>query len=368
MRLASTLAWSLIALSGLAACALLLRPAQACGGFFHKPGELAEQRTFEAIFTPGPGQVQVDYKVIYAGAAADFGWVLPIPGAFLDLQDSQADFDGLRAETKADEDLKEIRHTGCGGADKSGGLGDTGTTGVDVVAQGFTGTYAYMVLEATDTTALTDWLTGHGWELGTSVDGLQAYIDDGGYQFVAVALQSDHEATSDDEAFELPGIAISYEGARVEWPARMARYGMQGLTHTVLYVRGQQRARITAGWTEVELPSVWDQGEEPDYMRYSAWPETLASIGQDQGFATVFAGPVDPSVIGIDSDAGWVTRFETLSMPEVHTADVVFGLDGGTDEMRTVISNRGGCNRPAGALFFLLPGVGLVALRRRRSA
>ena len=39
--------------------------------------------------------------------------------------------------------------------------------GVTVVGEGFTGTYDYVVVEATDAHALTDWAAGAGWSLAS---------------------------------------------------------------------------------------------------------------------------------------------------------------------------------------------------------
>lgn len=336
---------------------LLSAPALPCGGFFHAPGDMAEQRTFEAIYEPGDGQVRADYRVYYQGAAADFGWVLPIPGDFLSLGDGDMeDFDDLRDATEPERDLKEGKSGGClvGGA-KGGGF-DNGTEGVEVVAQGFTGTYAYTVLETTSSAALLGWLSDNGWQVETTADGIEDYVDEGGWQFVALAMQADHDDADDEEVFKLPPVTLEYTGDRLVYPARLARYGMTGAVHSILYVRGDQRARISEGWTEVELPSLWDQGEDPDYMENQAWPEELYQIGADQGFATVFAGPYQD---------GWVTRFENRAPVDAFNADVEFEVDAGDEELRTVISNKGGCNKPEGAAFLLLllPGLGMV--RRR---
>lgn len=343
-------------MSALALLLLASAPALPCGGFFHAPGDMAEQRTFQAIFEPGDGQVRVDYRVIYQGAAQDFGWVLPIPGAFLSLGDGEVeDFEALAAATDPELDLKEARDSGCmgGGSKDGGGLGDSGTGGtVEVVAQGFTGTYQYTVLEASGSQALLDWLSTHGWDVDASAEGIEAYVNEGGWQFVALALQAGHDEATDEDAFKLPPITLEYQGDRLAWPARLARYGMEGVVHTVLYVRGDQRARISGGWSEVAVPSLWDQGEDPDYMVNEAWPERLYEIGADQGFATVFAGPYEE---------GWVTRFEHRAPAEAFTADVDFAVDAGTEELHTVISNRGGCNKPAGAaLLLVLPALGLL--------
>jgi Uncharacterized protein conserved in bacteria (DUF2330) len=338
--------------------------AQACGGFYHEPGLLAESQSFEAIFEAGDGQVRADYRVLYSGDAADFGWVLPFPGAFVSLADgSSAAFDDLREGTAPDEDLVEPREPACrndkGLANDGGGFGDTGSA-VEVVGEGFTGTYDYLVLEADSADALVDWLEERGWDLGESATAVDAYVADGVWRFLAIelAVTEGEEQTS---SRELPPISLVYEGDSLIYPARMARSGLTSSTHTTLYVKGDQRARISAGWTEIDVDLLWDDGEDPDYMRYSAWPEALAELGGEGSFGVVYAG---------EWEDGWLTRFETVADPEFYDNDVTFLLDAGTDAtVHTLISNRGGCNAPEGAaLLWLGPGLWFLGRRRQRSA
>ena len=341
---------------------LAARDAQACGGFFHEPGVLAESQSFEAIFEAGDGQVRADYRVLYQGDAADFGWVLPFPGAFVSLADgSSTAFDALREGTAPDEDLEAPREPACGNSkglrNDAGGLTDTG--GAEVVAEGFTGTYDYVVLEADSAQALVDWLEEHGWDLGGTTSAVDGYVADGVWRFLAIALGvTDGEEQTASR--ELPPISLVYEGDSLIYPARMARSGLTTATHTTLYVKGDQRARISAGWTESDVDLLWDDGEDPDYLRYSAWPEALAELGGDGTFGVVYAD---------EWEGGWVTRFETIADPEFYESDVSFALDAGTDApVHTLISNRGGCNAPEGvALIWLGPGLWFLALRRRRS-
>lgn len=338
------------------------RDARACGGFFHEPGVLAESQSFEAIFEAGDGQVRADYRVLYSGDAADFGWVLPFPGAFVSLADgSSSAFDALRDGTAPDEDLVEPREPVCGNSkglrNDAGGLGDTGA-GVDVVAEGFTGSYDYVVLEADSAQALVDWLESRGWDLGGTTSAVDGYVADGVWRFLAIELAvADGEEQTD--ARELPPISLVYEGDSLIYPARMARSGLTTATHTTLYVKGDQRARISAGWTESDVELIWDDGEDPDYLRYSAWPEALAELGGDGSFGVIYAG---------EWEDGWITRFETIADPEFYDNDVTFLLDAGTDAtVRTLISNRSGCNAPEGAaLLWLGPGLCFLGLRRRR--
>ncbi len=326
----------------------LIQPAHACGGLFHPPDDLAESETLEAILQPGDGFVQIDYRVIYRGDAESIGWVIPLPGAFESLEDGdESRFDDLRAETDPIEDLREFRNSGCG--DKSDG-GDTG--GLTVVAQGFTGTYTWSALDATSSDALLGWLSGNGFELGDAGATIEEYVAEGGYQFLAVEV-----AEAPSGASTLPPLSVRYSGDRVEYPARMARHGMDSYSHVVLYVLGDQRARISAGWTEQELPFVWDDGEDPDFVRYDLWPMALDDAGRAGAFAVIYAG---------EYGGDRVTRFEVRGASEIFSSDVVFAMDGGTEEMHTVLSNRGGCRAPEGAKGLLfLPGLWWLGRRRR---
>lgn len=339
----------------------LVAPAFACGGFFPPPESFAASNTQEAIFTPGDGSVTVQYRVLVSRDADDFGWIVPIPGEFEELTTGDLQrFEELRDMTDPIHDLEtdEGGGIGCGAASKSLGMDgagefDTGANDVDVIAEGFAGPYDYVVLEAGSAEALTLWLSQHGYDVGPSGPSLEAYVADGNFQFVALSLQPDNST----ELIEAPPISVRYAGDRIVYPARMSRYSLAGRQHTVVYVEGDQRARLAEGWVGTDLPLVWDDGESADYMVAEAFPEALADIGQDRGYAVVFAGNL----------AGrFVTRFETYADPEVHTADATFTVDAGTDELHTVISNKGGCEAPEGAAALLLPVALLGAWRRRR--
>lgn len=344
---------------------LSLTPAaHACAGFFHPPDRLAESNTQEVIFEQDGAEVVVEYRVNLEVDVKDFGWVIPIPGPFVTMEDGDADrFEDLRNSTEPEKDLKEIEEGGCGA--KSMGLksdsanaggGDT-AGGVTIVYTGSTPTWSYVVLEATDSQDLLDWLAEHGWSVGDSAPSIEAYVAEGGFQFVAITLGID-EVESTVET-ELPPVRIRYEGSELLFPSRMAQYASEPMMHTTIYVMGDQRARVSDGWTQVDVPYVWDDGEAPDYMEYEAWPEKLAEIGDQGGYGLIYAGPAPDG-------SGWVSRFETLAERGVHTVDAVFALDAGEEELHTVISNRGGCNKPEGA-GLLLPLFGVLWTRRRRA-
>jgi len=335
----------------------LAEAAHACGALFVPPGEIAISNTQEAILQAASDDtVRVAYRILAERDASDFGWVIPIPGPFVDLADGdEDDFTRLRAATAPEEDLADDGGLACGPVAKDGRNEGLRQGGVDVVAEGFTGTYAFAALDASSTDALLDWLADHDYAVGTAGPLLDAYVADGGWQFVAIRL----EATAAPEygAEALPPVEVAWEGRELVYPARITASSTDPTQHTILYVRGDESASIVGdGWSSVDVPEVWDAGEDPAYMRYEAWPERLRELGEANRFGRVFSGRVD---------GDWVTRLETLAPTENYeVGDITLAFDGDAVAQRTVISNRRGCAAPEGAALLVLP-LGAILLSRR---
>lgn len=351
----------------IALSALLLAPtpALACAGFFHEDGALAESSYEEAIFQKGDGWVEVQYKVNLEVDASDFGWIIPIPGEFQSFGDGDsALFTNLFNTTAPELDLEEVESGGgCLDASKGGVLTDSANStagGITVVYQGSTPSYDYSVLAADSSDAMLAWLTENGWNPGESSAALEDYVNEGGYQFVAVKTHID--PVTETVQTTLPPAKIRYSGDQIRYPARMGRYAQAEVLSSIVYVLGDQRARISGGWDQVEVPEIADEGEDPDYVHYTMYPETIAGIGRDGGYALTYAGAYKD---------GWVTRFETTAPREINSVDVEFAVDEGTDSpLHLVLSNTApaGCTTSGGAR-----GLGMLALlgllhRRRRSA
>lgn len=338
--------------------ATLAPSAFACGGFFPPPSDYAVSDAQEVIFTPGAGEVRVDYRVLVDTDATSFGWVIPIPGHFLSMADGDGhDFTAIHEATNPLEEIEaQDSGGGCMGAMKSdyslgGGAGDTG--GIDIVASGFTGTYSYVVLDATSADALNGWFADNGFDIGPSAPAIAEFVGEGTWEWVAIRL----EGELDDQKVEAPPVSIVYGGDRIQYPGRISRYSQAEIQHTIIYVKGDERARLSDGWYEEELPLIWDEGETSQYLIDEAFPENLLELGKLRTYAVLYAGPYEDA---------WVTRFETRAPSNVHLSDPVFTVDGGTESMHTLISNKGGCDKPEGAEALLLPVAGLAFLLRRK--
>ena len=332
-----------------------------CGGVFHAQGTIAESPAQEVIFREGDGWSEVDYRVEYEGDAADFGWVIPIPGAFVSLKEADAElFDTYRACTQpvveyvGDEEDSGCSCAGSQSAKDGAGGGDTRNGGVDVVAEGFAGDYEYTVLEATSTAGLLTWLDEHGWETMGADAALDAYVAAGGFQFVSIALTPTVSETP-EEGRELPPVRIRYEGSDLRYPAMMARVAMEvSEIRTRIFVEGAERATVS-GWTAEE---VGDLHAADGHEAAAVFDDRLRELGGDSaGYGVVAALSC--------GDPEFVTRFESLTAPSAHSVDATFALDGGESwyETRITVDDADGIYDTA---WLFVPLLGLAWKRRRR--
>lgn len=211
---------SALAAFGVATAGLLAadRPARACGGCFSPSSaptdDLVVQDGERVLFHRDPmnDTTTVWVEVRYAGAAQDFGWVLPLerppivgtgPRFVFDALDQDL---GVRHELVygGDENCRNPRE-GCepqqhptsdvvfadttAFADTSGGFAGPGS--VTVIDQGQTGPYDYVVVGADDAQLLYDWLNARGYSTPSAATPILASHVAKGDVFVAVKLQND---------------------------------------------------------------------------------------------------------------------------------------------------------------------------------
>ena len=211
----------LLALSGLLVAPLLAAPAYACGGCFSPPTpevtQTVVQNAERVLFLHDPAtQISnVWVEVRYSGQAKDFGWVLPVPKLPKVSVGSVAVFDALDQAMAMRYDVQQQPAENCrsafdgcvepyygyqygpgaedaaaSDASADGASNGGGGPKVQILSQGSTGPYDYVVVQSTDAKALYDWLTGHGYALPDKAKPIiQSHIDQGNV-FVAVHLQN----------------------------------------------------------------------------------------------------------------------------------------------------------------------------------
>lgn len=347
---------------------LLSAPAYPCAAIFVEDGGTASTDAQEVIFDQGDGFTDVSYRVEVRSSVQRLGWIVPIFGEFVELADADLDrFDALRART-APQVYIETEGAGDGGggggcsgaskgSDRAGGNAfDTGGEqglGVDVVAEGFTGTYEWTVIQGDDEDAVLTWLEDNGFGIGPSGPAIRGYVQEGGVSFAAITVA---DVVDQQLQAELPGVRIRYQGDSMRFPATMAEDAMPDEVSTRIFVVGDQRARID-GWISRPLGTVYVDGASNDVDQVYA-DALRGFVGDAQVYAEIWSG----------EDGGqWVTRFDTIAKREAHSSDPTWTVDGGTDRTESELWLTG---RMAQGALWLLPGlVGLsVGLRRRRAS
>ncbi len=299
----------------------------------------------------------VVYQVRYEGNASDFAWIIPVPGPVTSVEEGDpALFTRLDAVSHPLVRSKVVSDDsagsgGCGflssdgngvkGAERSlGGVSD----GVEVVAEGFTGDFAYEVLEATDPNAMFVWLNANGYDSSASAVSITMYMQDPDVTYRWVAVQLTADAAQAGGPLDVKPLRIAWTAEEnaplvVRYPHRMARTSTVDEIRTVLYVSGMGTPVIEGGWT------VGGQGRRDDTPALTSdvvgvgatevFDARLREIGTGRkGYWNTWGGtPTEEgaSVEGLsEADAailsGFVARFDGLHAPVAHTADMAFGV------------------------------------------
>jgi hypothetical protein len=323
-----------------------------CGGLTHHEEALAESDSLVSVFELSSDRVAVTYEVTYVGNAEDIGWVIPVPAEVLEVADGQAvlldELLGASAPIVSYPVIETEEKRGCRVALASGGSKDAGNSQdsefVEVEAEGFTGTYDYVVVRANEPEALAAWFEQNGWE-GLPQDNLAHYVELGSH-FVGIRVVPD-SALTPAEGRQLPPVRIEYEGSELRFPAVMARHLGAAPQRSTLFVLADQRATIESGWAHEDLTDL--DGADAN----TAFEDALSEFGASRTFARIWAN---------QHDDYFATRFDTIAPRELHDADVVFAVADGTDSMRLYIDQS---SSSGSAVLLLLPLLGLPLLRRR---
>jgi hypothetical protein len=323
----------------------LSNQAGACAGMAHATEAVAESTGQEAIFSLMDGGAAVEYRVRYEGNADDFGWVIPIPGRFDSLVEGDASlFDALEAATapsvRFEEPAQKNRGLGCMGGASMGGRPSDRLMGPS--SSGYAGPYGYTVVEGDSVAAVADWLQEHGWDDGGTTDALEAYVDEGGFQFVLVDLQPE---LIEADTRSLPPIRIAYAGKELRFPARMAQNMPNADQRTTLYTLGRTTANLE-GWPVSSEHEPRGRGKRADQV----WSNHLAD--HDGQYVYTYSGAFS---------GRWVTRYDTHTSSEAHEDDVwlVFDEYGDLQDLTVVVEPRDGR-----AALLLLPLLGWFVRRR----
>ncbi len=327
----------------------LLHPALACGGFVPTEGALAASSAQRALFDLGADAVTVTYDARYAGNAADFAWVIAVPGPITDVAEGDAELlaDVERASAPQVEVDPAVYEEGCSCApqtkgDAGGGFSND-DAGVVVTGSGFAGNLAYTTLAASDADSLAVWLDEHGYDTSYIGSAIEQYVSDPlDYEFVAVQLRPDTPETPEGGVL-LDPLRITYGAAadgalHLVFPAMLGRSSTVETVRTEMYVLATGTATLGGGW---EAPANPPETEEdpwdlvlPDYASPDgAYYSHLLSLGgEERQMWMAYAG-----AYATDAGERWLTRYDAIVYPATNTVDPVFTDSGERTEASTLI-------------------------------
>jgi hypothetical protein len=230
---------------GLAATAAIAVPgervARACGGCFHPPTQVATDITDERmLLSVSPAQTTLFDQIEYAGSPTQFAWVLPIRGTVTVGLSADVLFDSIDVLTATQITQPpsscpqlQCANNGPTGSATSGGA--SGTSNADVPAvtvlkQANVGPYETVQLQATDPTALDNWLAQEGFVIPPEVTPIIAQYVTEGFNFLAMKLLPGQGVKA------MRPVRVTMPGASLSLPLRMAAVGTGSIVGITIWV------------------------------------------------------------------------------------------------------------------------------------
>lgn len=355
---------------------MLVSVSGASPALFHTSAESAVSDTQRVLFEAVDDGVRVEFEVLYEGDATSFGWMIPVFGDLVEVAEGEdgrlealLEASAPRVSTAVPDDGDD--GCGCGATamsknDASGGdpaefdSADTGAAEdavADVIAEGFTGTYTWQLLAAETAEELSTWLSDNGWQEGDQQEALEAYVTEGGVTFLCVQLAVDSDlAPTAEDGRALPPLAVTWSGSTMRYAAALARNGEAPTQRTTLLTLGDSDGTVASGWSVTPVGNIYG-----DTLPDELFSDTLASLaGSGATYGLVYAG---------DHEGQRLTRLDTLAAAEAHTADVVLGFTGDSEDVETRIEvASGAARRVSGAGVWGLVSLLSVAMLRRRTS
>jgi len=329
--------------------------AWACGGCFSPQlggGPQTVQQSQERVLfahDPATNTTTVWVEVRYSGAAASFGWILPLPKVPKVSVGTSLLFDRLDAQLRrrfvrtqrAAENCRDPR-IGCGPKPASAGMdafthadassGDDTSPGpwqpqppkeVEVLEESTTGPYDYLVLKATDAQPLYDWLQQKGYQSPPAAVPIFADHIAKGDVFVAVKLSNGNGID------RIRPIALAMQDADPCVPLRLTSIAAKDDMEIAVTLAGPGRAvpknhlHVVPNLLRMNLGSV---GPAPRPNNYDGVVAAAIDAAGGHAFVTESAGKLDAaavlpkSLLDVKELAGLTTMLKLLRFIHEHSS------------------------------------------------
>ncbi len=266
----------------------------ACGGFFCQAIPI-NQAGEQIIFRQDGNMVTAVVLIQYQGDAADFSWVVPVPGIPELSTGSDLVFNPLELVTRPRFNLERIgapcidpNRGGLFGPNAVGGSTDSANEddGVEVLETLVVGPFDIEIVSSEDAEALAAWLELNNYDLSDRGRDLIAPYVDEGMNFVALKLRQDQGVG------DLQPLIMRYESDQPMIPIRLTAVAAQPDMGVIVWLLGESRAvplnylHVTPNYTRLN----WYFGTFAAYASYQGLITAAMNEAGGQGFATDYAG------------------------------------------------------------------------------
>ena len=325
--------------------------AMACGGFFCQ-NDPVDQVAERIVFTVNDDDtVSSLIEISYAGDAADFSWILPIPEPIgVDdvavPDDGEIVFDELHRLT--DMSFVNPDRSECANEINFGSETDAmanawsmalDSVGVEVFASGEVGPFGFDVIGADDPMALTDWLRENNYQVESSMEPLiNVYVEED-FSFLAMRLLDGETSES------ISPVEITYPGAQPMVPLRLTAVAAFPEMPIFLWIFADEQA-VPENYVHFEIATEELTFSPFGANNYTRLVQQRADAVGGRGFITEFAGPSanlpfgDTYLVERAAEQPYLTRLITYIDPEEMLVDPVFGFDAEADDVSNVRNAR----------------------------
>ena len=320
--------WLLATMIGLLGL-VLVPEAAACGGLFCQSTPV-DQQAERIIFTVNKNDTITAYvQINYTGSAHDFSWVVPVPSVpKVDVAEI-ASFDELSNLT-APVFIPPLMPSCAAIPVPSMALPDTaGSGGVQVLASGTAGPYAYDVVTSSEPNELIIWLRKNKYRITEEMEPLVKVYTDEGLIFLAMKLQPD-EGTQD-----IQPVVMTYKGNHPMIPLRLTAVAANPNMNVVTWILGDKQA-VPTNYAHPTIDNnnlrySFGNGTGTNYLQVV---DQTVDLYHGRAFITEYAGPSesiaatanDKLVKQLLADYPYITRVFGRISPEEMTVDPTFKL------------------------------------------
>lgn len=316
--------------------------AWACGGLFCQNVPVDQQAERIIFAVNDDGTISAYVQINYTGSAPDFSWVVPVPSVpQVDVAEI-ATFDELSALT-APIFVPPLMPDCAMALVPMATMAEDGAvqeSGVDVLASGTAGPYAYDVITSPDPQAMVLWLRENNYRVTTEMEPLIAVYNEAGMVFLAMKLQPESGVQ------DIQPVVMTYESTKPMIPLRLTAVAANPNMTVLTWIFADAQA-VPQNWARPTIDDEDIRGSffSADGTNYLQLLDATVDLYEGRAFVTEYAMPSrdlrelrpnDPLLQLLVEKYPYVTRVIGRISPEEMTIDPIFDFDANLPDVSNV--------------------------------